>query len=111
KKYTAPSMADALAAIRSELGPHAIIVHSTTTRRGPLGLLQRPVVEVVAAIDEGARPKTKPVVQAQRRPPPRPMPAPKPTDVVRAIAEGQQPVAPAALREMQQHVKELRGAI
>src|SRR5437899_12860362 len=79
KKYTAGTMADALAAIRTELGPHAIIVHSTTTRKGPLGLLQRPIVEVVAAVDESPRPKAKPVVPVPRRAQPsqtRPQPIP-----------------------------------
>ncbi|HZQ99660.1 MAG TPA: flagellar biosynthesis protein FlhF [Chloroflexota bacterium] len=128
KRYTAGSMADALAAIRTELGPRAIIVHSTTTRKGPLGLLQRPMVEVVAAVDESARPRPKVAAAGARLPRPtqtRPHPAPLPkgdesravlshatsADLLRAIAQGTEPVAPAAIREMQHHVKELRGAI
>jgi flagellar biosynthesis protein FlhF len=126
KRYTASSMADALAAIRAELGPQAIIVHSATTRKGPLGLLQRPIVEVVAAVDESPRPKAaptgaRPFRPAQTRPHPDPLPKgegsrPAPpqsrsAELLRGIAQGTEPVAPAAIREMQHHVKELRGAI
>src|SRR5579884_2115516 len=126
KRYTASSMADALAAIRAELGPQAIIVHSATTRKGPLGLLQRPIVEVVAAVDESPRPKAAPMGArpsrpAQTRPHPDALPKgegsrPAPpqsrsAELLRGIAQGTEPVAPAAIREMQHHVKELRGAI
>jgi flagellar biosynthesis protein FlhF len=110
KKYQASTMAAALDAIRQELGPRAVILHSSTTRRGLLG---KSGVEVVAAVDEPTRPAPRPKLPAPRpkAPAPRPVAATKPMDLVRAIANGSQPVQPSALREMQEHVKELRGAI
>jgi flagellar biosynthesis protein FlhF len=147
KKYTAPTLEAALAAIRAELGPNAVIVHQGEVKKGPLGMLSRAQVEVVAAVDDAPRPAAR---QAPRPPPaPQPRPraatapvrppparpaapvrdaaeqprpvrspaadpqpaSPSSAELVRALVEGQRPVEPEALREMQTHVKEMRGAI
>jgi flagellar biosynthesis protein FlhF len=138
KKYQAGSIDEAMAAIRADLGPNAMIVHQSEVKRGPLGLLSKPRIEVVAAVDDAptrapapARPAPRPAARAttpaprQRpaaAPPPKQRPAavPRPFEsergvaleaALRALAEGQKPVEAGALREMQQHVAELRGAI
>src|SRR5438132_3493474 len=100
KKYTAPTLEAALAAIRAELGPDALIVHQSETKKGPLGLLSKPQVEVVAAVDD-TRPAQRTAVPAQRQraafapaprpaaPPPRPAMAPRRAPAVaRALPEG-----------------------
>src|SRR5687768_3087932 len=48
KKYQAASMAEAVAMIKAELGPNAVILHASESRKGLLG---KSVVEVVAAAD------------------------------------------------------------
>ena len=171
KKYQASSMAEAFAAIRAELGPDAVIVHSSEMKRGPLGILSRPMFEVVAAVDERASARSatanrpsKPSGEGRLLPPrpanpapsqPRLRSAPAPSqpragsehasddryaeasrgrasrqsenarsaetapekaiqmaDVVRAIVDREQKTSdPTMLREMQQHVVELRRAI
>ncbi len=57
KRYQAESMAEALALIRSELGPEAVILSTKTSRRpGPLGFVQPPLVEVEAGFFEDEAP-------------------------------------------------------
>ncbi len=52
KKFYANSMPEAMATIRAELGPEAVILHSEEKRRGGLfGWFQRPKLEITAAID------------------------------------------------------------
>ncbi len=51
KKFEAPTMADALKIIKSELGPEAIILSTKNHRKG-FGLLSRASVEVTAAISD-----------------------------------------------------------
>ncbi|MBI2605027.1 MAG: hypothetical protein HYW49_02995 [Deltaproteobacteria bacterium] len=53
KKFEAPTMADALKIIKSELGPEAIILSTKNHRKG-FGLLSRASVEVTAAISDKA---------------------------------------------------------
>lgn len=56
KRYEAATMADALARVREELGPEALILQSRQIRKeGLLGLLAKPVVEVTAAVDRDYR--------------------------------------------------------
>ncbi len=127
KKYQAPSMADALAVIRAELGPNAVILHSSEVKRGPLGLLSRPMVEVVAAVDDGGTRPTARAAGTSRTASPRvsvptvaPAARPRTGNVAAAPAR---PLAPAparvaaespdngAMHEMQTHVRELRRAL
>jgi len=57
KRYVADTTESAVAQVRAELGPEAIILHTQPMRRkGLLGLLARPRFEVVAAVDEAAPP-------------------------------------------------------
>src|SRR4051812_42384217 len=84
KKYTAPTVEAALAAIRAELGPNAVIVRQAPVKRGPLGMLSRGQVEVVAAVDDAPRPAQRPLQRA----------APTPAQRARASS----PSSPAAPR-------------
>jgi flagellar biosynthesis protein FlhF len=76
KTIQAPTMADALAAVKRELGRDAIILHTRTLRRGGwfFGLPRRQVVEVTASdrtglpADPAAR---RPTRDGRRRPPAR----------------------------------------
>lgn len=63
KTYKAYSMAQALAAVRQDLGPQAVILHTRTFKTGGfLGLGRRAVVEVTArSAEEPANAKSRPV--------------------------------------------------
>lgn len=51
KTYTAVSMKDALTQIKSELGSNAVIVSTREIRESGYGLMSKPLIEVVAAVD------------------------------------------------------------
>ena len=53
KKFEAPTIAEALKLVKTELGPDAIILSTKTHRKG-FGLLSKPSVEVTAAVSERA---------------------------------------------------------
>ena len=59
KRFEAESMQAALAQVREELGPDALVLNTRSVRRdrGLFGLLGRPRVEVTAAIDHEPPPK------------------------------------------------------
>ncbi|RMF48108.1 MAG: flagellar biosynthesis protein FlhF [Deltaproteobacteria bacterium] len=52
KVFEAESMAAALKKVKATFGPDALILSTRTIRTGPLGLLQRPRIEITAAIEE-----------------------------------------------------------
>jgi flagellar biosynthesis protein FlhF len=53
KKFTAPTMTEALARVREELGTDAIILNTRSERRGGvLDFMGKPMVEVTAAVDK-----------------------------------------------------------
>lgn len=56
KRFEAPTMEQALARVKAELGPDALILSSRTVQRGrqAFGLLSRRVVEVQAAAERGS---------------------------------------------------------
>jgi flagellar biosynthesis protein FlhF len=115
KRYRAASMADAVAAIRAELGGRAVILHASEVKRGPLGLLGKPAVEVVAAVDDSA-PSRPTAPRPAAAPRPRDRPAGRPTasppgQVERGDGAARPPVDASALRDMRQHVLELRQAL
>ncbi len=57
KTYHAYTMAEALAAVKRDLGADAVIVHTRTFRRGGvLGLGRKTIVEVTAGVGEGSPP-------------------------------------------------------
>ncbi len=58
KRFEAPTMAEALAQVKAELGPDALILSSRTVRRGrqAFGLMSRTVVEVQAARERAEGP-------------------------------------------------------
>ncbi|MUV39943.1 Flagellar biosynthesis protein FlhF [Lentibacillus sp. JNUCC-1] len=52
KKYTAPTMPEAMKQVRKELGADAVILQSRETKKGGfLGIFQKNYIEVVAALD------------------------------------------------------------
>jgi flagellar biosynthesis protein FlhF len=58
KKYTAPTMPEAMKKIRSELGESAVILNSKMIYTGGfLGLFKKKNIEVIAAIDPNNKPK------------------------------------------------------
>jgi flagellar biosynthesis protein FlhF len=64
KKYLVNSMPEAMALIRAELGPDAVILHQNKVRgAGLLGFLKRSRLEVIAAVDTDLRdfPRPTPV--------------------------------------------------
>ena len=72
KTYTAARMPTALALVKRDLGPHAVILHTRTYKRGGLmGLGAHSVVEITATNAESGRPH-------QRWPRPVPQRDPKP---------------------------------
>jgi flagellar biosynthesis protein FlhF len=53
KRYIAPNMQEAMIKVKSELGRDAIILHTRKIKqKGISGLFKKPVVEVVAAVEE-----------------------------------------------------------
>jgi flagellar biosynthesis protein FlhF len=105
KTYVAPSAREALARIREELGPDALILHERPARRGGLfGLLgQRSGVEVAVAVGDGPPPTA-----LQRRQPRR-----TPLDLRSEIRGGQagraaEGMAAGALRPRADELDELR---
>lgn len=52
RKFTGSSFKDALDQVKQELGAHAMILSSRSIKGGGLGILQRPMVEVTAAVDD-----------------------------------------------------------
>ncbi|MCG3110474.1 MAG: flagellar biosynthesis protein FlhF [Candidatus Manganitrophus sp. SB1] len=51
KKYEVFEIAEALQAIKKEMGPDAVILSTREIRKGDFGLLGRPMIEVTAAVD------------------------------------------------------------
>lgn len=78
KRYIASNMQEAMIKIKNELGRDAVILHTRKIKqKGVKGWFKKPVVEVVAAIDEEPAP-TRPVV-------------PKLTPAVEPVRNYQQP--------------------
>lgn len=102
KKYQASSYRDALAQVRQDLGPDAVILTTREISRSRfLGLGRRRAVEIVAAQDirlrEG-RPDPRERARARTRPPER-APAPSPSPAPQARPQPSASATPSALRE------------
>lgn len=99
KTYVAPSAHEALARIREELGPDALILHERPARRsGLLGLLrQAEGVEVAVAVGDGPLP-----VRNERRAQRRPL-----LDLRSELRDVQPPAAAVAGRTAPRHGDEL----
>ncbi|MDE3077492.1 MAG: hypothetical protein KGJ86_18895, partial [Chloroflexota bacterium] len=58
EKYHAEDMQEAFRLIKADLGPDAVVIQSRKVRLGGiLGFFRRPVYEVLAAVDEEAKPQ------------------------------------------------------
>jgi flagellar biosynthesis protein FlhF len=51
KTYMAASMKDALSQIKTELGANAVIISTREIKESGYGLMSKPLIEVVAAVD------------------------------------------------------------
>lgn len=70
--YKAPTMAQALALAKKELGPDALILRTRTIRAGGvMGIGTRELVEIVAAPHHGDQPPTAQVISTTAQPPTR----------------------------------------
>ena len=70
KKFTAPTMTEALAKVRDELGTEAIILNTRSSRAGGVfDFVGRSSVEVTAAVDENISKENGGAAQPSRRPP------------------------------------------
>lgn len=64
KRYIAPNVQEAMIKVKNELGRDAIILHTRKIKRkGLKGLFKKPVIEVVAAIEETQVEETKTLVK------------------------------------------------
>ncbi|BCR06617.1 flagellar biosynthesis protein FlhF [Desulfuromonas versatilis] len=64
KTFEAEDMASALKMVKEALGPDALILSTRTVRKGGLGLLGKPVLEVTAAVEvPSAEPRPAPAAQ------------------------------------------------
>ena len=85
KVFEADDMASGLKMVKEALGPDALILSTRTVRRGRLGMMGRPIMEITAAVDTTwderptpARPapaRPAPVRQEPRRPAASPQPS------------------------------------
>ncbi len=78
KIFEADDMASGLKMVKEALGPDALILSTRTVRRGRLGVLGRPIMEITAAVDMSwneppapSRPAPPPSRPAQDRPAPK----------------------------------------
>lgn len=89
KVFKAGSMKEAMAAMKAELGPNAVILHSKKYKEsGLFGFRNREIVEITAAVEDTpppAQPATPPVRQIKK-------PSPKPVGPAPAVVEEPAPV-------------------
>jgi flagellar biosynthesis protein FlhF len=120
KTFQAPTMSQALAEVKSALGPGAIILHTRTFKRHKwLGLRRKNVVEITAGRDTGQHKMVRRNLQSQSssalaktRPPSSPiaMPAKTRTDFRHELL--QSPAAQgAAVVGLTQEINNLRGMV
>ena len=94
KVFKAGSMKEAMAAMKAELGPNAVILHSKKYKEsGLFGFRNREIVEITAAVED----TPPPAQQAQPAPPPvrqikKPAPPPAPVEPAPAVQEESAPV-------------------
>ena len=70
RTFTAPTFAQAMALVKGEMGPSAVIVHTRTVpRRKWLGLRKKEVVEIIAGKDLNVAPRRRPAPQQRPTPP------------------------------------------
>ncbi|PLR84229.1 flagellar biosynthesis protein FlhF [Bacillus canaveralius] len=68
KKYIAPSMPEAMKAIRAELGSEAVILNSKMIQTGGIfGFFKKKNIEVIAAVDPAAKTAQVPVIKEKQK--------------------------------------------
>lgn len=118
-------MASGLKMVKEALGPDALILSTRTIRSGKFGMIGKPMMEITAAVDSTWREPEQPVSPPRRewqspRPPQPTRPEPR-HDIsyqeIWAQREPEQPAAPyspvrpAADREIQDELAELRNMV
>jgi len=70
KRYVAATLEEAVAQVKAELGPDALVLSTRRVRRdgGLFGWLGRPMVELVAAVDRERRPDARPAAPVEPHP-------------------------------------------
>lgn len=66
KVFEAPDMASGLKMVKDALGPDALILSTKSIRRGKLGVIGKPMLEITAAVDQPAVTEKKVFNPAQR---------------------------------------------
>ncbi|MDH3346575.1 MAG: flagellar biosynthesis protein FlhF [Desulfobulbaceae bacterium] len=70
KIFEAQNMASGLKMVKKSLGPDALILSTRTVRKGRLGMLSRPILEITAAVDKPWQEKeTTPALRTSLYPP------------------------------------------
>ena len=83
KTYRAPTLAEALAEVKNDLGREAVIIQTRRLRQGGfLGMMATEIVEVTAAVDNTPTKTSKPVMTE----PPEAKPLTKETDDAKILA-------------------------
>ncbi|WP_084457039.1 flagellar biosynthesis protein FlhF [Desulfogranum mediterraneum] len=96
KVFEATDMASGLKQVKETFGPDALILSTRTIRKGKLGLMSKPVLEITAAIDKGFQ--EEPVSPATSMPQhASPLPAPARRQFASAALTGRS--EPAAARD------------
>ena len=94
KTFKSRSMSEALAAVKADLGPDAVILNTRTVRQGGvMGVGSRNIVEITASRDAGSS-----------RPNDRPTPGPAPVSLENAVSRVSQPAAGDRARELRMPV-------
>src|SRR5918996_2647837 len=115
KRYEVTDMGEAIAQIKRDLGPDAIILSTRTLhkRRGLFGLGGKPLLEVIAAVDpQSGEDVTQAVAGASRRaeyvtPPPSPLTPREPLSQEASTAEME--ALRKELRSMREELQTLQG--
>jgi flagellar biosynthesis protein FlhF len=106
ERFQAQNMAQAVAMIKERLGPDAVILHSRQLQKG---LFRRPVLEVIAAVDEERVSPIPPPLSPPPALPTQPRLSPEPPPVQKGLDEVQ--VELASLRQSIAHLTwEMRTA-
>lgn len=100
KRYIAPNMQEAMIKIKNELGRDAIILHTRKIKqKGISGWFKKPLVEVVAALQDDPKPEVKP----------KPEPIPEPIQrVQRPVVQPVEPKKDPQIENLKTEMDEIK---
>lgn len=97
KRYLVDDLPQAVQQIRSELGSDAVILNTKEIRTGGfLGMFRKKRMEVIAAVDESAKPQSRPSAKPILRPQPEPLKKQPAAQTVSEPAVDREPVRGAS---------------